>query len=794
MLVLCSFSVLGLFIYVNGATPNPTQQLEIAMRLMRKGDSESPFRIANAIDPKSLKKKTDLSKREFLLGAHERKTADGIVQRRIAREKNEQAARHLEKSRNLKFPEGYEGLGNYYLGMTLFDLFRWDEAEIPLELASEKWPQGRADAIERLVDIDMSFENRDPESALARIEHWRNLPRSSANEIDRSTVKEMQATYAQGDFQKSAELLANVPLDSPFRPSAELVHGRCMQRLAEATKEPERTERLQAAMQDFQRVLASAKPSVTVRRQSNLEMGRVVRKLGKTTQAVSIFSALRLSSPYEPESLVSGLEEIDCLIDLGRISDASDTLEHITKNFGETKWYMNDWMPLPDMKKQVVASGERMIDSRNYREAARFANNLPPLCDDTDRMRMRSRLYEQWANSEIDREKESVIARNHYTLAAEAFEALSVKLMRTPQYDELLWRAIEDYRLAGAFAKSNLLLENYLRFESRENQPKGLLAIARNYSSLEKPEQALMSLDRILESNTSTPLIYDARLEKARLRLSSEDYQEAENLIVQNLYYGDLTPSSPIWRESLFLLSDLLYRRGQKLYDQASEAILRDPNKAYENLAVIEKSYEELIRSIARTEEGLRRFDKDPRRLQMLYTMASSYKMASSWPDLLLRENRNANDDTLAKWRVQRKELLIQSKNTYSKIVQEITSTPDLSQTKEWTENLLRNSYFGVADLLYGEGDFEEAIIAYRETATRFISEPEALEAIIQVANAQKKLGKVSDSRKTLEMAKDVLSRIPAEKNARFKAVTSHDRNGWEKYIDWHLKELSGNP
>ena len=178
----------------------------------------------------------------------------------------------------------------------------------------------------------------------------------------------------------------------------------------------------------------------------------------------------------------------------------------------------------------------------------------------------------------------------------------------------------------------------------------------------------------------------------------------------------------------------------------------------------------------------------------MLYTMASSYKMASSWPDLLLRENRNANEDTLAKWRTQRKELLIQSKETYSKIVQEITSAPDLTQTKEWTENLLRNSFFGVADLLYGEGDFEEAIVAYREAATRFISEPEALEAMIQVANAQKKLGKVSDSRKTLEMAKDVLSRIPPEKNARFKAVTSHDRTGWEKYIDWHLKDLSGTP
>ena len=119
----------------------------------------------------------------------------------------------------------------------------------------------------------------------------------------------MQTYYAQRDYEKAAELLAAIPSDSSQRPYADLVHGRCMQRLAEGTIESNKTERLQMAMDDFQRVLASAKTSVTIRRRGNLELGRVIRNLGKTTQAVSTFSALRLSSPFEPESLVSGLEE-----------------------------------------------------------------------------------------------------------------------------------------------------------------------------------------------------------------------------------------------------------------------------------------------------------------------------------------------------------------------------------------------------------------------------------------------------------------------------------------------------
>ena len=789
-LVLASFSVFGLYFYVSAA-PNPEEQLEIAMRLMSKGDIEAPYRIAKSIAPKLLKKRADMAKREFLIGAGERKAAEAIVQRRIANEKNEQAVKHLENSRELSFPDGYEGLGNYFLGMALYDLFRWDEAEEPLEVASERWPQGRADAIERLVDIDLSFDNQDPDSALARIQHWKSLPRSAPYEIDRMAVKEMQSLFSQGKYSRAAKLRDEIPRDSPHRPNADLIHGRCMQRHSLVLSGTEKSDKLEEAKADFQDVLSATKSSVTARRQSNLELARVIRDLGNKTAAVSAFSALRLSSPFEPESLVSGLEEIDCLIDLGRVTDAADTLEHMTKNFGELHWYTNDWLPFSRMQSQIVASGERMIASKDFSAAAKFANNLPLFCDELDRLRMKSKLYEQWATS-IDKQKDGALSRKYHQMAAEAYDSLATKMMRSNEYDDLLWRAIENYRLCGGFKKSNQLLENYLRFESRENQPKGLLTMARNYNAMERPDLAMLSLNRIMESNTSTPLIYDARLEAAKINTTKENYQEAEELAVQNLYYGDLTPSSPVWRESLFLLSDVLYRRGLKLFNQAQEAMIRDPSKSYENLAIIEKSYEELRRSIERTRDGLRRFKDDPQRLQTLYRLAKAYKMASSWPELLLREERNANDDTVSKWKAMRKELLMESKNAYSQIVQEITtSSNDISKDTN-SENLLLCSYFGVADLLFEAGSYDEAIDAYQEVSAHFIGEPESLEAMTQIAAAQKKQGKIQESIRTLQMARDVLSRIPPEKNARFSAVTSHDRLGWQQYLDWMIKDLGG--
>ena len=55
-------------------------------------------------------------------------------------------------------------------------------------------------------------------------------------------------------------------------------------------------------MDDFRRVLDIIEDIRQCRRQSNLELGRVIRDLGNLTQAVSTFSALRLSSPLNPRA------------------------------------------------------------------------------------------------------------------------------------------------------------------------------------------------------------------------------------------------------------------------------------------------------------------------------------------------------------------------------------------------------------------------------------------------------------------------------------------------------------
>lgn len=800
-LVLCSVSVLVLWMMIN-SPPNPTEQLDIAFRLMRKGDIEAASRIANTVDKDVLKKKDDISKREFLLGANERVAAQAIQQRRIATETNERAVDHLQKSRKLMFPQGYEGLGNYYLGMALFDLFRWTEAKHPLEIASERWPQGRNDAIEHLIDIDLASDAPNPEEALKRIDHWKGLPPISPYDADRIAVKEMETLYSQGEYDAAIAIEGRIPKDSPYRPAADLVLGRCYVRKADKDKYAPRDELLAQALACFNRVQGSPRTTVSGRRQSILEEGRTMRKAGKVRQAVSTLSALRLSSPYEPESLAGGIEEIDALIDLKNHADAVATLKHLTTNFGETRWYQNDWFPIPKMREQLIASANRLIDDGAYSAAADFATFLPPFCVELDRLRITADAHEKWAASIRERlsklenraaytsDPEYAEIEKHHFTAAKAYAALARKQMRLPEYDELLWKSIENYRNAMKFTESNDQLALYLQFQANKNQDRGLLMQARNFKDLNNTESAMKSLERLIENNAASPLAYDARLEAARIHAARKEYDKAEELIVENLYFGELKPESPLWKDSLLELGLLLLEHGEGLHSIAKDKLKGNPSKIQEYLPMVEQSFDQLTKGIARLEEGLERFKSDPRRFELIYRTAKAYKLAAFWPDLLLQKNLVLNEESVARWKAQKKELTQQSRNMFAALRKEITEAPNATEIDPHAENLLCNSYFGEADLLYDTGDYQAALVAYRDAANRFINEPESLEALTQIARCQQQLGQFAEMRRTLEIAKDVLARMVEQKNERFALATRHDRKRWEDLINWMLSTI----
>jgi len=373
--------------------------------------------------------------------------------------------------------------------------------------------------------------------------------------------------------------------------------------------------------------------------------------------------------------------------------------------------------------------------------------------------------------------------------AAQSIERLSQIDMRTPNYMQRLWTGIEDYHYSNNFADSNRLIDRYLDLAPRSDWSRPLLMQAKNHAASGDIKAALGTIDRMLLTNPDSPLLPDAKLTAAKLHWNQGDFDEAESLILDNLYSGSLRPGSPIWKESLIELGTLMFRQGEQMQVRILGLAVDDGPQSQTLRADLEKSYQQLLRSIASMEEGLRRFQGDQRRYQLLYMTAKAYRMASYWPETLLQGNRLVSEESIARWKTKRKELLVHSRDTFASLRRELTNTDEKSPIPN-SEILLCNSYFGEADLLFQEGNFTGALEAYRAAANQFINEPESLEAFVQMARCHQEIGQITDMRRTLEMSIDILNRIPEDRDDRFIKNTRQSRQSWETQIRWMIQEI----
>jgi tetratricopeptide (TPR) repeat protein len=276
----------------------------------------------------------------------------------------------------------------------------------------------------------------------------------------------------------------------------------------------------------------------------------------------------------------------------------------------------------------------------------------------------------------------------------------------------------------------------------------------------------------------------DARLLAAKALSEQLQFDQAAELLFSNIYESSLSPQSSTWAESLFQLGTILYRQGDLLYVEANR-LATQIGKDQESTQRLEASHEQLMAAIRRLEESVQRFGEDPRNLQTLYLVAQAYRHAAKWPEALLKKNQIGVEEVRRQKVALRRQLLQSALETYAKLRSRINASAvalNLDATQQW---MLRNSYFGEADLHFEMEEYPSALTAYRSAANRFLNEPEALEALVQIAECHKRTGNKPEALRAIHQARQLLSRISSDLDGEFSERTRFDRPGWVRFLDW---------
>ncbi|MCH8966934.1 MAG: tetratricopeptide repeat protein, partial [Planctomycetes bacterium] len=209
------------------------------------------------------------------------------------------------------------------------------------------------------------------------------------------------------------------------------------------------------------------------------------------------------------------------------------------------------------------------------------------------------------------------------------------------------------------------------------------------------------------------------------------------------------TPEAPEFADALFLMGEVLNRRGE---------------------------YE---RAIGTLEEALDRYPDDPRAWHARPLLADSYRQSG-----LVLKKEVADATTAAEIAHIREESVgrfQRARELYRMLItqNELRGRDPL----EWLEKLnLRHAYVYEADCYYEVGDHREALRRYEEVAGMYKDTPTALAAYVQIINCHAFLGQPDEARAALARARILVSAIPQE--AFDNGVSPEGRKDWQRYFE----------
>lgn len=697
-----------------------------------------------------------------------------------------EATEHLIQSREIGFPPGLMGKGFYYLGFCQFNTYQWDDAINSLEQSYQEYPQCRSLSLQMIVKAQLRMPRADIPGAEKTLAKWEQIPGKSASESAQTYLCRAMLAFKKGHYTDCLEWLDRVDPNLPERFEATNWRAQCQIYLAQAEKTPTVREKfLQQAHDSLKRQIYSAETTADTRRQASYLFGRILRLQEKLVDSTGALSAVRQQNPNSAEAIAASLEEAEVLLQLKEYPEVLATTRHLLRGIQDVTLFNDYWMSLDELRLRLVTLGDELRRLAEFDRAIQLSQQLSLAFPVSYALKLQAATYSDWAEQTAAENSDSseLESRKLYGKAGDTLERLALVELRSKDYLDIVWSAAECFQKANQIESANRMLKTYIQYENRTRQPRALIAIGKNFIGAGRWKDSLEPLQRCLEYYPNNPSCYEVRLLLARAFTELDDLDKAIDLLSANLWDYDLSPESPIWKDSSIELGNLVFQRGSLLLAQLKQ----NPPKNWSDYETsLQKSHADLLRGIEQLGEAVERYPADAHYFHTRFNLAHSYRLAAEMPKIVAANDSNLADADRRQQSQQWRRLMEESVNQFRSL---LSSIQVAKETDNLAPAILRNCYFGEADALVALGRFDEAIQAYRGAASYYVNQPEALEALVEVAACHKKMGRDREAQKAIRQAQQVLQRIPSEHDTRFVSTTRGDRKQWQDKLDWMSKQ-----
>jgi len=500
-------------------------------------------------------------------------------------------------------------------------------------------------------------------------------------------------------------------------------------------------------------------------------LGLCYRKLDRLNDAAGAWEATRLRGGEEGQAAALGLAELRLKGD--KPAAVLEALESALRGVSTPADYRNALVELAEVRGLFEAGIQQFRQAGNFEESVQLANLYEKVAPPGAGQELAAVGAEDWAKylraqaqragdaqtaARLDEE-----ARQRFRQAGVAFDAGAAQAATTAEQADRLWRSISDSLEGRDQAHAIQVLDRYVRLPiTPERLGQAWFVLGEAHRVLRNPLAAESAFQKCIEYRG--PYAFRARYELAVAKIEQKQYDDAEDILLQNLrMMAQVGPDPEAHEKSLVTLASLLYQR---------------------------HNYNDALR---RLQEALDRYPANPNAVKLRLQLALCCRqLAAQDRDQAAAGSQFSTDEERRHHRMQQQSLLKMAADHYQKLINDLESQQAVAQklTPE-QEATLGEVRFAAADCRFDLGEYSQALYEYTILAKRYENTVEGLIALKHVCQCHLVMFQPDKARAVLEQIKNALPRTTFDA-----AAENRTRTWWENWLadQGKLRDLPRGP